>query len=217
MLIVDPVERTAPITIGESLGGANDVYAGKAGSRLQFNTLAEGLGIDIVLAANVLTISVDETDLSYARNIGDLDDVDTTGVADNDILQFDSGAGDWLPRNSREILRNKSTSTTVPDNTTTTLVTLDKLVTDTAIIHYSAYRESATEFEAVKQGLLFCKYRPTSDDWVISEMNYHDDINSIGLSWSISAAGAVQYTASDYDDTSYASHMKYSFMSELAI
>lgn len=217
MLIIEPVERVTPIIIGQSLGGGQDIYSGKAGSKLQFNTIAEGSGINISLASNLLTITVDENDLAYASGIGGLSDVNTTDVADLDYLQYDNGSSEFVVRSKRETMRAESVSTTIPDNAATTLVTLDKLVTDSAIIHYTAYRESGTESEAVKQGLLFCKYRPTSDDWVVSEMSYHDSINSIGLSWSISSVGVLQYTASDYDDTSYTSHLKYSFISEIAI
>lgn len=218
MLIVDPVEQIPPILLGQNLGGANAVFAGKSGQKLTFNTIDEGTGINIVLAANVLTISVDESDLSYPTTFAALTDTDMTGVADKDLIEYQSGTGEWQPRSTREIKRNNASGTTVTDNSTVTIVTLDKTETQAAVIHYCAYRKSDSDTEAVKQGYLNCMYRTDSDDWVMSELNFHDDINAIGLSWSInSATGAVSYTSTDFTDTGYESNLKFGFISELPI
>lgn len=216
MHVIDPVELFS-ILVAESLGAGSAVFKEKTVRKLTFRSLTEGNGITLTQNANDIQIAVDEADLNYPAVLNDFTDVTTTGVADKDYLQYESGSNAFLVRNKRETLREDGVATTVSDNTTATLLTLDKAVTDSIVVHYTAYRQSDSDSEAVKQGLLFCKYRPDSDDWVLSEMNFHDDVNAIGISWSIDASGNVQYTSTDYSDTGYTSHLKYNIVSELAI
>lgn len=57
--------------------------------------LVEGAGIDITVDDGANTITIAATGSVSALN--DLTDVDTTGVADGDVLTYDSGSGDWVP------------------------------------------------------------------------------------------------------------------------
>lgn len=106
----------------------------------------------------------------------------------------------------------------VSNNTTASVLTLDKAVTKSAWFTYDIFRKSDTDPEAIRSGLLVATHKTDSDEWVISDLIEDFDPGvTTGVTFSINiATGEISYTSTNYDPTGYVSSIKLQQISELA-
>lgn len=81
---------TGEVNTASNVGTGEDVFKQKTGVDLEFRGIEAG-SAKITTAVNGDNIDIDIGTL----NINDLADVDTTGLADDNILRYDIGTGTW--------------------------------------------------------------------------------------------------------------------------
>lgn len=88
-------EATIPGTNADTLDGLDSTSFGRSNEPYVTTASSAGLTNETVLAAGT-GIDVTGATVSLDAALDDLNDVDTTGVADGDVLTYDSGSGDWV-------------------------------------------------------------------------------------------------------------------------
>lgn len=108
--------------------------------------------------------------------------------------------------------------TTVANGATAAIFTLNKASVKSAWFTYDINRNSDTDPEAVRSGLLVATHQTGSDVWLLSDLIEDFDPGAdTGVSFSINTStGEVSYTSNSYDPTGYASSLKLEQISELA-
>lgn len=106
---------------------------------------------------------------------------------------------------------------TVVNNSTESVLTLDKVQTKSAFFTYDIFRKSDTDPEAIRSGVLIATHKTDSDLWDISDLIEDFDAGNLtGTAFSINTAtGEISYTSTNYDPTGYTSSIKLQQISEL--
>lgn len=105
----------------------------------------------------------------------------------------------------------------IVNNTTGTVVTLDKGTIVSTSMYYSIYRNSDVDPEAVRSGIIFATHKTGSDVWdLIDILDGFDDPDAAGVTFSINpTTGEISYTSSNYDPTGYVGSLRIQPISEL--
>lgn len=156
--------------------------------------------------------------IAGATNLNDLNDVDTTGITDTQVLSYNSTGSNWIPADSTAISNPTVDTATIANNQTTPAalgsLIFNKNVYVSGVYDYTLYRKAGST-ELVEIGLIYII--ANSLDGTI-DVNLESGIGNAGLSVSVlQATGQVLYTTNDLAGADYFGEMEIKQRSLFAI
>lgn len=128
------------------------------------------------------------------------DNVTDWAQAVTDVLANVTGTGDIL-QTTAAIANNQSSAANING------LSFDPGVVRGAVIEYTVYRVTTGigASESVETGTIYLGYRSTANDWFISVVGG----GGAGVTFSITSAGQVQYTSTNFSGSSYSGSIKF--------
>lgn len=204
-------------------GGVNSVNGQTGDVVLTTTEISEGTNLyytEARVSANA-SVAANTAKVSADGSINTHSDVSAGSPSNNDLLAFNSISSNWETKSFVEYSRNNTFGVSIINNNSpgTNFITLSKAVSRSVMLHYTLYRKSDTDPEAVRTGILFCTWFEDADQWNISDvLRDFDAPDLIGVTFTINpATGQVGYTSTNYNASGYTSRIRVSYINDLPL